>query len=69
MGIVTNVGAEQFPRQGQFLGKRISVCFNYDTTRQFGAVCVRDDMEEPGRVIFKLDDGRYVLSTECQFTY
>lgn len=59
--------ANNFPKQGVWLGKRVVVCFNYDTSRQFPGVVVRDDAEEPGRMIIGLDDGRYVLSTECQY--
>lgn len=69
MGVVANVGFEEFPKQGHLLGKRVEVCFRYDTSKVIGGVCVRDDVEEPGRSIFKLDDGRYVLSSECQYSY
>ncbi len=34
----------------------------------FYGVIVRDDKEEPGEKIIKLDDGRYVLATECQYS-
>jgi len=68
MGVSANISAEKFPRQGSHTGLRVLVCFNYDTSRTFPGVVVRDDAEEPGRMIIKLDDGRYVLSTECQFT-
>ena len=57
----------EFPKQGAFLGKKVCVCFNYDPEIQFPGVVVRDDAEEPGRMIIRLDDGRYVLSTECQY--
>lgn len=67
MGCHKNIGADTFPRQGSFLGQRLNVCFNYDTSRQVGGVCVRDDAEEPGRMVIQLDDGRFVLSTECQY--
>jgi hypothetical protein len=67
MGVVKNVGADTFPKQGRNLGRNVRVCFNYDTSRWFNAVCVRDDVEEPGVEIFRLDDGRHVLSTECQW--
>lgn len=67
MGVKANVGADKFPKQGALAGKRAFVCFNYDADRKFPALCVRDDMEEPFAMIFALDDGRYVLSTECQY--
>jgi hypothetical protein len=69
MGVVANVGFSTFPRQGSFFGKRVEVCFNYDTRNRIGGEIVRDDAEEPGVCVIKLDDGRYVLSTECQFTF
>jgi len=43
------------------------VCFDYDTSRTLLGLVVRDDAEEPGRMIIKLEDGRHVLSTECQY--
>lgn len=67
MGCVRNVGYDEFPRQGGHLGRRVEVCFNYDATRTLGGEVVRDDAEEPGVEIIRLDDGRYVLTTECQY--
>lgn len=68
MGIVENVGIEQFPQQGQFRGRRCEVCFRYDTTRVIGGVIVRDDNEAPWVTIILLDDGRHVLSGECMYS-
>ena len=67
MGVVQNVGFCEFPKQGVDLGTRVSVLFRYDTDNKIGGTCVRDDIEEPFRTIFQLDDGRYVLATECQY--
>lgn len=61
------IDADRFPIQGDWLGKRVRVCFNYDTSRTLLGLVVRDDAEEPGRMIIKLDDGRHILSTECQY--
>lgn len=69
MGVQKNVGFAEFPEQGTWVGKRAEVCFRYDTKNKIGATCVRDDREEPHLCIFKLDDGRYVLATECQHTH
>lgn len=66
MGVVQNVGFSEFPKQGDWLGKRTSVCFNHDTANRIGGTIIRDDMDFPGVTIIKLDDGRYVLTTECQ---
>ena len=67
MGVSANVGFHDYPRQGSWLNRRMVVCFDYDTANTIGATCVREDDEEPGIMILRLDDGRYVLSTECQF--
>lgn len=67
MGCVYNISHQNFPKQGSFLGKTVVVCFHYCTEHWVSGVCVRDDIEDPGRMIFKLDDGRYVLSSECQY--
>lgn len=68
MGVAANVGFSKFPRQGPWVGKRCEVCFHYDSRNRIGATCVREDAEEPGVCIFRLDDGRYVLATECMHT-
>ena len=65
MGVVANVGFSKWPKQGTWLNRRTEVCFSYDTGNTIMGTIVRDDAEEPGRMIIKLDDGRYVLSTEC----
>ena len=67
MGMVVNVGFDRFPKQGTYLTRRVKVCFKYDSTKMVSGVVVRDDAEEPGRMIIKLDNGRYVLSTECMY--
>lgn len=69
MGTVKNVGFSSFPKQGSFLNRFVQVCFDYDTSRTIEGVVVRDDAEEPGLMIISLDDGRYVLSTECQYSF
>ena len=56
-----------YPKQGIYLLKRVRVCFDYDTSNTILGRVVRDDEEEPGLMIIQLDDGRYVLSTECQY--
>lgn len=67
MGSHPNIGITKFPDQGTFLNKRVSVCFDYDTSLQIHGTVVREDLEEPGRMIIQLDDGRYVLAIECQY--
>jgi hypothetical protein len=64
MGLIS---LTNFPKQGAWLGMRVEVCFNYDVSKTIFGTIVRDDTEEPGRMIIKLDDNRFVLSTECQY--
>ncbi len=67
MGCVKNVSAEAFPKQGAQLHSRVRACFNYDTSACVLGQVVRDDAGAPGLMIIRLDDGRHVLSTECQW--
>ena len=65
MGYVESIDYESFPKQGDWLGKRTTVCFKFDTFHQIGGEFVRDDSEAPGVCIIRLDDGRFVLASEC----
>lgn len=58
--------SEAFPDQGAFLGRRVEVLFDYQQPA-FKGVIVRDDAKEPGLLIIRLDDGRHVMSLECQY--
>ena len=66
MGWHENITADKFPKQGILKDRRCTVLFNYGPPELTGTV-VRDDVESPGLMIIKLDDGRYILSTECQY--
>lgn len=68
MGEVATISFDGFPKQGQYKGRRVRVCFNYDASRELMGTVIRDDAEEPGRMIIQLDDGRAVLSTECMYS-
>jgi hypothetical protein len=68
VGVQHNVLFDGFPRQGDQLHKRTRVCFNYDTSNTIPGTIVRDDREEPFLTLIRLDDGRYVSSTECQYS-
>ena len=68
VGVVKNITVNQFPKQGQDLGKRVEVCFHYDDDNIIYGSIVRDDIEEPFKGIIALDDGRYILTTECQYS-
>jgi hypothetical protein len=56
-----------YPKQGAYLNQKVLVCFDYNTNETILGHIVRDDKEEPGRTIIALADGRFVLSTECQW--
>lgn len=67
MGVVDNIRHDKFPEQGSWKGRRCRVMFNYEEP-EIAGVIVRDDRQPPFRTIIQLDDGRVVLSTECQFS-
>lgn len=67
MGGIANISYDTFPKQGTVKDKVVKVIFHYDTNRSIPGVCIRDDDEEPFLTIFKLEDGRVVLATECQW--
>lgn len=67
MGVENTIDTEKFPHQGTLLGKQVRVCFDYGNSQTLLGIVVRDDAGEPWRTIIKLDDGRYILSTECQY--
>ena len=77
MGCVDTITYNKFPKQKdknykypQFkIGSRVKVCYHYDTSKYHYGTIVRDDLEEPFETIIKLDNGRYLRSTECQFSY
>jgi hypothetical protein len=73
MGVHPNVGIDKFPKQASDntlfeSGTTVSVCFNYDTSKRIAGTIVRNDWEDPWITIIRLDDGRHVLSTECQYS-
>lgn len=67
MGKHANITHDKFPMQGEWVGKRVKVCFHYDTDNFLLGTVVRNDTEAPLVDIIKLDDGRFVLTTECMF--
>lgn len=68
MGRHANITHDKFPMQGELVGKRVKVCFHYDTDNILFGTLVRNDAEDPMVDIILLDDDRFVLSTECMFT-
>ena len=68
MSAVRNISFDKFPKQGGHVGREAKVCFHYDTSKTLKGVIVRNDREEPFLTIIKLEDGRHVLATECQYS-
>lgn len=74
MGVVNTIDYDHFPKQADEnykyskLGKRVKVYYKYDNTRTHMGTIVRDDIEEPGETIIKLDNGRYIRAEECQYS-
>jgi len=68
MGYKKGVNIIQFPKQGENVGKKVKVIFKYDKSVVALGTLVRDDVEEPFIGIIRLDDGRYILDTECQYS-
>lgn len=68
MGCVKNISAYEFPKQSEYVNRRVQVCFNFDATRIIDGKILRDDREEPFETIIELADGRIVLGTECQYS-
>ena len=66
--MVPNIKIDSFPKQGEFLNKKTDICFHYDTSKTLGGQIVRNDIEEPFVTIIRLDDGRHILDTECQYS-
>lgn len=69
MGVVNNIRHDKWPKQSEELGRETNVTFNYDTTRSQKGVIVRDDAEEPFMTIIKFGNDKFVLATECQYSY
>lgn len=67
MGYVTGVSHDRFPTQGQSLGRRVEVVFHFDVGHTLLGTVVRDDTSEPYQGVIRLDDGRHVLMSECQY--
>ena len=68
MGIIENIDIESFPKQSAYVGEGVKVWFRLKADEFMYGTIVRDDLEEPHLTIIKLEDDRYVLSTECQYT-
>lgn len=75
MGCVKTITHEKFPKQAdenykyQSIGKRVRVCYHYNTNYYDEGIIVRSDIEEPFETIIKLDNGRYLRGVECQYSF
>jgi len=67
MGIENNISLDNFPEQGAWLNRKVKVCFNYDTSKTILGTIIREDVSGAGLMIINLDNGRTVMSTECQY--
>ena len=72
MGMHPNISHDRFPKQGRWIGRKVTVCYNYDTSQPHSGEIVRQDAEEPGKMIIRVDvegeAARYILSTECMYS-
>ncbi|WP_348725686.1 hypothetical protein [Parabacteroides goldsteinii] len=74
MGIEKNIDTNNFPKQYTTvensmggIGRKVEVCFNYKANKTIPGVIIRDDKELPFRMLIRLNDGRIILGTECQY--
>ena len=69
MGSHENISYTKFPKQSEYVGKEVEVCFNYNTDEILNGIIVRDDVEAPFQMIIHLEDDRFIRSVECQYTF
>lgn len=75
MGCVNTISYDNYPKQADDtykypqVGKRVEVCYHYNTRYKHYGTIVRSDIEEPFQTIIALDNGRYLLATECQYSF
>jgi hypothetical protein len=61
------IGSYEFPKQNFLLGKNVKVRFNFHLTNEVYGEIVRSDENPDGKVIIKLENGKYVTKDECYF--
>ena len=65
-----NVTSSRFPKQCEArLNRKVFALFHDDLMLRVPGTLVRCDEEMPYVTILKLDDGRFILDTECIFEY
>lgn len=65
---MSKIGKETYPEQFGSVGDRVLVAFKYDIANPLPATVLRDDAEEPFTTVLRLDDGRIVMGSECQWS-
>ena len=70
MGSVTTIAHDRWPAQSTAMppGTQLWVAFYYDFANMLRGTVVRNDTEPPYRMIIRLDDGRYIMDDECQYS-
>ena len=68
MGCVDTITAYKYPKQSEYVNRRVRVCFHYDTSKWIEGKIIRDDREKPFETLIELDDGRVIRGTECQYS-
>lgn len=66
---VASITFDTFPAQRDNLGREVKVCFHSDTSKTLKGTIVRADAEDPFVDIIQLENGKYILTTECQYTF
>lgn len=69
MGCVGTITAYTNPKQTGNVNMRCKVYFHYNTGVFIPGTIIRDDDEEPYETLIKLDDGRVLRATECQYSF
>jgi len=74
MGVEKSIDINSFPKQYTAaeskmggIGRKVEVCFNYNASKTITGVIIRDDKGLPFQTIIRLQDGRVILGTECQY--
>ena len=47
MGCVDTITMYKFPKQSEYVNRRVKVLFHYDTSQCMPGTIIRDDREEP----------------------
>ena len=63
----SNVDFYNYPKQGEFCGMRVRVCFGFESEKLIEGFCLRNDAEQPFMTLIRLSDGRIVTGDECHY--